>query len=80
MILVRVEFARGAAMDQRTSGWRLSDFAPMPTGLVEDEDGVRARRDLGGNVVEMKLTFASALHTGSTRRSLFRARADAPNR
>ena len=27
----------------------------MPAGLVEDQDGVGARGDLGGDVVEMEL-------------------------
>ena len=27
----------------------------MPAGLIEDENGVRARFDLGGDLVEMKL-------------------------
>ena len=37
----------------------------MPTGLVEDPNGVGARK-LGGDVVEMEL-HASALQTGRTR-------------
>ena len=33
----------------------LEVFCAMPAGLIEDENGVGARGDLGGDLVEMKL-------------------------
>jgi len=42
---------------------------PMPAGLIEDENGVRARFDLGGDLVEMKLhgfAVAGRKHEGGT--------------
>ena len=47
----------------------------MPAGLIEDENGVGARGDLGGDLVEMKLhgfCVARRQHKGSAG-SVFRA-------
>src|SRR5215813_885176 len=46
--------ARGGSGRSEILAGILSCFAP-PAGLIEDENGVRARFDLGGDLVEMKL-------------------------
>ena len=40
---------------KRDVAWDFEVIGAMPPGLIEDENGVGAGRDLGGNLVEMKL-------------------------
>jgi hypothetical protein len=62
-VFLRVEFGRaGRQRYRRDVRRRFKRLRAMPTGLVEDEDGVRAWRDLGGDVVEMKLHRLGVAH------------------
>src|ERR1700741_2137049 len=49
-----------------------SSFA-LPAGLIEDDDGVGARADLGGDLVEMKLHGFAVTKKGGPKRRRFRA-------
>jgi hypothetical protein len=46
--------------DDRCSPSRVAQWTPA--GLIEDENGVRAAGDLGGDVVEMKLRAFTVAH------------------
>jgi hypothetical protein len=55
--------------EERDIGGNPELLRPMPAGLIEDENGVRARFDLGGDLVEMKLhgfAVAGRKHEGGT--------------
>ena len=46
---------RGGQRQERDVAWSSEVFGAVPSGLIEDQNGVRARRDLGSDLVEMKL-------------------------
>ena len=61
--------ARGGSGRSEIIGGNPELLRAMPAGLIEDENGVRARFDLGGDLVEMKLhgfAVAGRKHEGGT--------------
>src|SRR5215471_17612236 len=59
--------ARGRQWHQRHVAWDLQHFRAMPTGLIEQDDRVCTRGDLGCDLVEMELhgfAVASRQHEG----------------
>ena len=55
-VLDRVQLRRARGQpDRRDVGRHSQLWRRVPTGAVEDEDGVRAGGDLGGDLVEVEL-------------------------
>src|SRR5216683_7693942 len=54
-VLLRVELGRAWRQRQeRDVAWSLEVFGAVPSGLIEDQNGVSAGRDFGCDLIEMK--------------------------
>src|SRR6185437_207932 len=55
-VLLRVQFRTfGGQRDERDVGWNVELAGQMPSGLIEKDGGVRARRDLRGDLGQVQV-------------------------